>query len=227
MTKILLIDEPIAASYLASGLREEGMTVEVAHDGEAGLKALLDSAHDLAIFDVMLRKMDGWTLLTTARQAGCKTPILILTSLGGVDNCVRGLDLGAEDYLVKPFAFTELLARIRNVLRRTRFALSPVRTQFELADLRVSILDRRAWRGDDQLELTPKEFDLLSALIQHAGDVQARDDLARDVWGMTAGVDSNVVEVAIQRLRAKLDTPYPIKLLHTVRGVGYLLDIRR
>lgn len=226
MTKILLIDEPIAASYLARGLTEEGMSVEIVHEGAAGLDAMMRGNHELAIFDVLLRGMDGWTLLETARRAGCTTPVLLLTSLGGVDNCIRGLDLGAEDYLLKPFAFSELLARIRSVLRRSSPASMPTRFLFKLADLHVNVLEQRAWRGADRLDLTPKEFALLSALVRHTGEVQARDLLARQVWDMTCGADSNIVEVAIRRLRAKLDDPYPIKLLHTVRGIGYVLDLR-
>ena len=228
MTRILLVeDQPTAAAYLAKGLNEEGMIVDVAHDGPDGLHLLLTQEYDLAILDVMLPGLDGWTILETARRAKRPTPVLFLTARDAVEDRVRGLELGAEDYLVKPFAFSELLARVRVILRRNERAPSASEpTVYELADLRVDLLRHRATRGADRLELTPKEFALLSLLVRRSGDVQSRTVIADQVWDMNFESDTNVVEVAIRRLRTKLDDPYPVKLLHTVRGVGYVLEIR-
>jgi two-component system copper resistance phosphate regulon response regulator CusR len=228
MTKILLVeDQPTAAAYLAQGLNEEGMVVDVAHTGPDGLHLLLTAQYDLAILDVMLPVLDGWTILETARRARRTTPVLFLTARDQVEDRVRGLELGAEDYLVKPFAFSELLARVRVILRRNaRGAAVHEPTTFELADLSLDLLKHRATRGGERLDLTPKEFALLSLLLRRAGEVQSRTILADQVWEMNFESDTNVVEVAIRRLRAKLDDPYPVKLLHTVRGVGYVLEVR-
>jgi two-component system copper resistance phosphate regulon response regulator CusR len=228
MTRILLVeDQPTAAAYLAQGLNEEGMVVDVAHNGPDGLHLLLTVQYDLAILDVMLPGLDGWTILDTARRARRATPVLFLTARDQVEDRVRGLELGAEDYLVKPFAFTELLARVRVILRRNaRGAALHEPTTFELADLSLDLLKHRATRGGERLDLTPKEFALLSLLLRRAGEVQSRTILADQVWEMNFESDTNVVEVAIRRLRTKLDDPYPVKLLHTVRGVGYVLEVR-
>jgi two-component system copper resistance phosphate regulon response regulator CusR len=228
VTKILLVeDQPTAAAYLAKGLNEEGMVVDVAHNGPDGLHLLLTVQYDLAILDVMLPGLDGWTILETARRARSQTPVLFLTARDDIDDRVRGLELGAEDYLVKPFAFSELLARVRVILRRN--AGGPAvhePTSFEVADLKLDLLKHRATRGADRLELTPKEFALLSLLVRRAGEVQSRTIIADQVWDMNFESETNVVEVAIRRLRTKLDDPYPVKLLHTVRGVGYVLEVR-
>lgn len=228
MTKILLVeDQPTAAAYLSRGLHEEGMLVDVAHTGPDGLHLLLTVDYDLAILDVMLPGLDGWTILETMRRAQRPTPVLFLTARDAVDDRVRGLELGAEDYLVKPFAFSELLARVRVILRRNdRMAAKNEATSFELADLRVDLLKHRATRAGERLELTPKEFALLSLLITRSGEVQSRTLIAELVWDMNFESDTNVVEVAVRRLRSKLDDPYPVKLLHTVRGVGYVLEVR-
>jgi two-component system copper resistance phosphate regulon response regulator CusR len=228
MAKILLVeDQATAAAYLSQGLKEEGMVVDVAMNGPDGLHLLLTADYDLAILDVMLPGLDGWTILETARRARRQTPVLFLTARDAIDDRVRGLDLGAEDYLVKPFAFSELLARVRVILRRNdRSSLQGEPTVFELADLRLDLLKHRATRGADRLDLTPKEFALLSLLIRRTGEVQSRTVLAEQVWDMHFDSDTNVVEVAVRRLRTKLDDPYPVKLLHTVRGVGYVLEVR-
>jgi two-component system copper resistance phosphate regulon response regulator CusR len=228
LTKILLVeDQPTAAAYLSQGLREAGMTVDVATNGPDGLHRILTEHYALAILDVMLPGLDGWTILETARRAASPTPVLFLTARDDVEDRVRGLELGAEDYLVKPFAFSELLARVRVILRRgdagANFKES---TRYELADLTLDLLKHRASRGADRLDLTPKEFSLLALLIKRTGEVQPRAVIADQVWDMNFDSDTNVVEVAIRRLRAKLDDPYPVKLLHTVRGVGYVLEIR-
>jgi two-component system copper resistance phosphate regulon response regulator CusR len=231
MTKILLVeDQATAAAYLSQGLKEEGMVVDVAHTGPDGLHLLLTADYDLAILDVMLPGLDGWAILETARRAQRRTPVLFLTARDAVDDRVRGLELGAEDYLVKPFAFAELLARVRVILRRNASAAQgqghAEPTMFELDDLRLDLLKHRATRGNDRLDLTPKEFALLSLLIRRAGEVQSRTVIADQVWEMNFDSETNVVEVAVRRLRTKLDDPYPVKLLHTVRGVGYVLEIR-
>lgn len=228
MTKILLVeDQPTAAAYLSQGLREAGMTVDVASNGPDGLHRLLTEQYALAILDVMLPGLDGWTILETARRAESPTPVLFLTARDDVEDRVRGLELGAEDYLVKPFAFSELLARVRVILRRGDAGGNfKEPTRYELADLALDLLKHRATRGADRLDLTPKEFALLALLIKRTGEVQPRAVIADQVWDMNFDSDTNVVEVAIRRLRAKLDDPYPVKLLHTVRGVGYVLEIR-
>lgn len=228
MAKILLVeDQPTAAAYLSKGLCEEGMVVDVAYNGPDGLHMLLTVPYDLAILDVMLPGLDGWTILETARRARCQTPVLFLTARDAIDDRVRGLELGAEDYLVKPFAFSELLARVRVILRRNERATAAGEpTVFEIADLRVDLLKHRATRGTDRLDLTPKEFGLLSLLVRRSGEVQSRTMIADKVWDMNFESDTNIVEVAVRRLRTKLDDPYSLKLLHTVRGVGYVLKVR-
>lgn len=228
MTKILLVeDQATAAAYLSQGLKEEGMVVDVANNGPDGLHLLLTADYDVAILDVMLPGLDGWTILETARRARRKTPVLFLTARDAIDDRVRGLELGAEDYLVKPFAFSELLARVRVILRRNARASTQAEpTVFELADLRLDLLKHRATRGGERIDLTPKEFALLSLLIRRAGEVQSRTVIADQVWDIHFESETNVVEVAVRRLRTKLDDPYPVKLLHTVRGVGYVLEVR-
>ena len=228
MSKILLVeDQATAANYLSQGLKEEGMVVDVANNGPDGLHLLLTADYDVAILDVMLPGLDGWTILETARRAQRETPVLFLTARDAIDDRVRGLELGAEDYLVKPFAFSELLARVRVILRRNARASAQVEpTVFELADLRLDLLKHRATRGGERIDLTPKEFALLSLLIRRAGEVQSRTVIAGQVWDIHFESETNVVEVAVRRLRTKLDDPYPVKLLHTVRGVGYVLEVR-
>jgi two-component system copper resistance phosphate regulon response regulator CusR len=203
------------------------MVVDVAQNGPDGLHLLLTVDYDLAILDVMLPGLDGWTILETARRSESRTPVLFLTARDDVEDRVRGLELGAEDYLVKPFAFSELLARVRVILRRNDSkpeAREP--TRFEVADLSIDLIRHRASRGDDRLDLTPKEFALLSLLMRRAGEVQSRTIISDKVWDMNFDSDTNVVDVAIRRLRTKVDDPYPVKLLHTVRGVGYVLEVR-
>jgi two-component system copper resistance phosphate regulon response regulator CusR len=228
MTRILLVeDQPTAAAYLSQGLHEAGMLVDVAHTGPDGLHLLLTEKYDLAILDVMLPGLDGWAILETVRRAHSPTPVLFLSARDDIEDRVRGLELGAEDYLVKPYAFSELLARVRVILRRTDGSQNAREaSQFQLADLRLDLLKHRATRGADRLELTPKEFALLTLFIKRAGEVQSRTLIAGQVWDMNFESDTNVVEVAVRRLRTKLDDPYPVKLLHTVRGVGYVLEVR-
>jgi two-component system copper resistance phosphate regulon response regulator CusR len=228
MAKLLLVeDQTTAAIYIAKGLREEGMVVDVAENGPDGLHMMLTGNYALAILDVMLPGLDGWAILETARRAGTRTPVLFLTARDDIQDRVHGLELGADDYLVKPFAYSELLARIRVILRRHSTAAPEAEpTTLELGDLRIELLKHRAFRGTDRLDLTPKEFALLTLLLRRKGEVLSRTVIAEQVWDMNFDSDTNVVDVAVRRLRTKLDDPYGVKLLHTVRGTGYVLEVR-
>ena len=226
MPRVLLVeDQATAAKYIARGLGEAGMVVDVAGNGPDGLHLLLTGEYDLAILDIMLPGLDGWSILETARKAGRTVPVLFLTARDDIDDRVRGLEAGADDYLVKPYAYPELLARVRVILRRHATANAPEADHvLRLADLSLDLLKHRVTRGADRIELTAKEFALLRHLMSFAGEVQSRTVLAARVWEMNFDSDSNVVEVAIKRLRAKIDDPYETQLLHTVRGAGYVLD---
>jgi two-component system copper resistance phosphate regulon response regulator CusR len=231
MARILLVeDQATAAHYVAKGLGESGFIVDVATNGPDGLHLLLTADYDLAILDIMLPGLDGWSILETARKAGRATPVLFLTARDDIEDRVRGLEAGAEDYLVKPYAYAELLARVRVILRRhsaSPSAAAAAASELAVGTLRLDLLKRRVTRGEDRIDLTAKEFALLRHLMTFAGEVQSRTVLAARVWEMNFDSDSNVVEVAIKRLRTKIDDPYPDKLLHTVRGAGYVLDDRR
>jgi two-component system, OmpR family, copper resistance phosphate regulon response regulator CusR len=228
MARLLLVeDQTTAAVYIAKGLREEGMVVDVAANGPDGLHMLLTGDYALAILDVMLPGLDGWAILETARRAGIRTSVLFLTARDDVQDRVHGLELGADDYLVKPFAYSELLARIRVILRRHAApAAQAEASTLELGDLRLELLKHRAYRGEERLDLTPKEFALLTLLLRRTGEVLSRTVIAEQVWDMNFDSDTNVVDVAIRRLRTKLDDPFGVKLLHTVRGAGYVLELR-
>jgi two-component system copper resistance phosphate regulon response regulator CusR len=222
--RILIVeDEPKIAAFLRKGLGENGFVVDVAGQGDDGLHLARTGAYDLIILDVMLPGRDGWSVLTALRHEGKQTPVLYLTARDAVADRVKGLELGADDYLVKPFAFSELLARIRSVLRR-----GPARQPetIRVADLEVDPVRLRASRSGQRLDLTPKEFALLTLLVRRAGDVLSRTLIAEQVWDMNFDSDTNVVDVHIRHLRAKLDDPFQRKLIHTVRGVGYVLEER-
>jgi two-component system copper resistance phosphate regulon response regulator CusR len=228
VSRILLVeDQPTAAHYVAKGLVEAGLIVDVATNGPDGLHQLLTADYDLAILDIMLPGLDGWSILETARKAGRKTPVLFLTARDDVDDRVRGLEAGADDYLVKPYAYAELLARVRVILRRHAPATAASANELVVGDLVLDLLKRRVSRSGDKIELTAKEFALLRHLMSFPGEVQSRTVLAARVWEMNFDSDSNVVEVAVKRLRMKIDDPYDRKLLHTVRGAGYVLDDAR
>ena len=219
--RILVVeDEAKTADYLRKGLSESGYQVEVARDGLDGQHLIQEFEFDLIILDVMLPGLDGWQLLQLIRRR-CQTPVLFLTARDEVEYRVKGLELGADDYLVKPFSFVELLARVRTLLRR-----GPPREteQFQVADLRMDVLRRKVTRQEDRLSLTNKEFALLHLLLEREGEVLSRTYIASHVWQMNFDSDTNVVEVAVRRLRAKIDDPYDIKLIHTVRGMGYVLE---
>jgi len=223
--RILLVeDEPKIVAFLRKGLTENGFVVDVAKQGEDGLHLARTVAYDLVILDVMLPNLDGWEILAALRQEGKQMRVLYLTARDSVNDRVKGLELGADDYLVKPFAFSELLARIRSILRRGA-ARQP--ETIKLADLEVDVVRLRACRAGKRLDLTPKEFALLSLLVRRTGDVLSRTVIAEQVWDMNFDSDTNVVDVHIRHLRSKVDDPFEQKLIHTVRGVGYVLEERQ
>jgi len=220
--KLLIVeDEPKVAANLRRGLEENGFCVDSAATGEAGRQLLRSCSYDLVILDIMLPGVDGWTLLEELRRAKPDCSVLFLTARDSVQDRVRGLELGADDYIVKPFAFAELLARVRSILRR-RSSREPA--TWKVADLTLDLARQRAVRAGVTLELTPKEFTLLALLVRHQGDVLSRTAIAEQVWDMDFSFDSNVVDVHLRRLRSKVDDPFPAKLIHTVRGVGYRLE---
>ena len=221
--RILVVeDEPKTGNYLQQGLREAGFVVDLAGDGLDGLHLALTEAYDLAILDVMLPKIDGWQVLEGIRRAGKEMPVLFLTARDQVDDRVRGLELGADDYLVKPFAFAELLARVRTLLRRgSKGKESEI---LRIADLELDLLRRRVVRAGQRIDLTAKEFALLELLLRRSGEVLPRSLIASQVWDMNFDSDTNVVEVAVRRLRAKVDDDFTPKLIRTVRGMGYVLE---
>jgi DNA-binding response OmpR family regulator len=221
--RILVIeDERKLAGAIAEGLEGNGYAVALVESGEAGIKQLRNAAFDLVLLDVMLPRQGGLETLREMRRSGLRTPVLMLTSRGSVDDRVRGLDAGADDYLVKPFAFPELLARVRALHRRVRPSTTSV---LQLANLRMDVSGRVATRGNMTLELTGREFDLLEYLLLNNGSVVSREMVARDVWKTTVRYTSldNVIDVHIARIRKKVDDPFPVKLLHTVRGLGFVL----
>lgn len=222
--KILVVeDEAKSAAYLAKGLGESGFVVDVAKDGESGLELARRGGYELVVLDVMLPRRDGWSVLAELRRGGVATPVILLTAMDRVEDRVRGLEQGADDYLVKPFAFSELLARVRSVLRR-----SPARApeRIRIADLEIDLARQRVSRSERRVELTAKEFLLLSLLARRAGEPLSRTRIAEEVWDMNFDPGTNVVDVHVRRLRAKVDEPFERKLIHTVRGVGYVLEDR-
>jgi two-component system copper resistance phosphate regulon response regulator CusR len=223
MRLLVVEDERKTARYLRLGLAENGFAVDVAGRGDDGLRLAQSGDYDLLILDVMLPGQDGWSVLAELRRAGKQTPVLFLTARDAVPDRVKGLELGADDYLVKPFAFAELLARVRTVLRRGPARLPET---LSVADIELDLLRRRASRAGRRLDLTPKEFALLALLARRTGEVLSRALIAEQVWDMSFDSDSNVVDVHVRRLRSKVDDPFDRKLIHTVRGVGYVLEER-
>jgi len=222
--RILIVeDEAKTLAYLKKGLSEAGFLVDTATRGDDGLSLAAAKDYDLLILDVMLPGMDGWSVLSELKKRGKQTQALFLTARDSVDDKVKGLKLGADDYLVKPFAFSELLARIQTILRRGQNR--PLET-LRIADLEMDFLKHKVTRGEKKIELTGKEFLLLSFMVRRRGEVLSRTVLAEQVWDMNFDSDTNVVDVAVRRLRSKIDEPFEKQLIHTVRGMGYVLEER-
>jgi two-component system, OmpR family, copper resistance phosphate regulon response regulator CusR len=218
--KILLIEDELkTAEFLRKGLTENGFSVDMAADGEQGLQLAMTSKYDLIVLDVMLPARDGWSVVSALRETGISTLTLFLTAKDTLEDRVRGLELGADAYLVKPFAFSELLALVRTLLRRNQSGVQ----SFRLADLEIDFLHQKVQRGGKRLDLTPKEFALLTLFARHAGETLSRSFIASHIWEINYDSETNVVDVHIGRLRVKLDGQNTPKLLHTVRGMGYTL----
>lgn len=222
--KILIVeDEPKTAAFIKRGFVEEGFAADLATDGRDGLHLALTGIYDLIVLDVMLPKQDGWSVLTQIKERLPRQPVILLSALDAVSHRVKGLDLGADDYLVKPFAFSELLARVRNALRRAPARQPDV---LRLADLDMDLARHKASRAGKPLDLAPQEYRLLEYLLRHPGEVLTRTRLAEQIWDINFDGDSNVVDVAVRRLRRKVDDPSDRKLIHTLRGVGYVIEER-
>ena len=222
--KILIVEDELkTGAYLKQGLTEAGFIADLAANGIDGQYLALTEEFDLIILDVMLPGINGWDVLLALRSAGKSMPVLFLTARDQVADRVKGLELGADDYLLKPFAFTELLARVRTLLRRGK-TVAP--ETLEIADLKVNLVRRRAVRSGQRIDLTAKEFVLLTLFLERRGEVLSRTLIASQVWDMNFDSDTNVVEVAVRRLRAKIDDHFEPKLIHTVRGMGYVMELR-
>ena len=221
MRVLLVEDDPTIAEFVEKGLREAGFAIDRAADGRSGLQKALAEPYDAAIVDVMLPQMDGLTVIDTLRAKGIRLPVLILSAKRSVDDRVRGLQAGGDDYLTKPFAFAELLARVQALIRRATGAAEP--TRLSVGDLSLDLLTRRVQRGSQSIDLRPREFALLEYLLRNAGRVVSKTSILSHVWGYNFDPSTNVVDVLVSRLRDKIDKPFPAKLVHTVRGVGYVL----
>ncbi|MFY7856913.1 MAG: heavy metal response regulator transcription factor [Rubrivivax sp.] len=228
MRLLVIEDEQKLAQYLHKGLSENGHVVDLAHDGIEGRRLAVGGEYDLVLLDLMLPGVDGFGVLASIRAEKRQLPVLMLTARDRIEDRVRGLEQGADDYLVKPFAFSELLARINALLRRGQAANGAGGgvTSLQMGELELDLVARKASRDGQRLDLTAKEFKLLTLLMRRRGQILSRTTLAEQVWDMNFDSDTNVVEVAVRRLRAKLDDPFPTKLLHTVRGMGYVLEER-
>ncbi|HTM24551.1 MAG TPA: response regulator transcription factor [Vicinamibacterales bacterium] len=221
MRVLLVEDDDTIAAFVEKGLREAGFAVDRAADGRTGLQRALADSYDAAIVDVMLPQMDGIDLIDSLRAKHVRTPVLILSAKRSVDDRVRGLQAGGDDYLTKPFAFAELLARVQALIRRATGAAEP--TRLTVADLRLDLLTRKVSRGDRAVDLRPREFALLEYLMRNPDRVVSKTSILSHVWGYNFDPNTNVVDVLVSRLRDKIDRPFPVKLLQTVRGVGYVL----
>jgi two-component system, OmpR family, copper resistance phosphate regulon response regulator CusR len=225
MRLLLIEDEAKLASYLRQGLSEEGFVVETASNGVDGLHMATQGHYDLIVLDGMLPGIDGLGVLAALRHSR-DTPVLMLTARGAVEDRVKGLQSGADDYLTKPFAFSELVARLHVLMRRGKTGGASEPTVLRLHDLELDLLKRRATRAGKRLDLSAKEFNLLALFLRRPGEVLSRTEIAEQVWDMNFDSNTNVVEVAIRRLRSKLDEPFEVNLLHTVRGMGYVMELR-
>lgn len=222
--KILIVeDEPKTGDYLRQGLCEAGFVVDLARTGTDGLHLAGQGEYELLILDVMLPGLDGWQVLAALRERGFSMPVMFLTARDQVEDRVKGLEMGADDYLVKPFSFAELLARVRSILRRGRVGVED--TVMKVADLELDLLRRRATRAGQRIDLTAKEFGLLELLMRRRGEVLPRSLIASQVWDMNFDSDTNVIDVAVRRLRLKIDEGHELRLIQTVRGMGYVLEV--
>jgi two-component system, OmpR family, response regulator len=221
MRALIVEDDRTIAEFVANGLREAGYAVDVAADGQRGVELASSGEYDVAIVDVMLPRVDGLTLIDRVRARGIRTPVLILSARRSVDDRVSGLQAGGDDYLTKPFAFAELLARVQALIRRSTGATEP--TRLSVGDLTIDLLTRRTERAGRRLDLRPREFALLEYLMRNAGRVLTKTMILSHVWGYNFNPGTNVVDVLVSRLRDKIDRDFDVKLLQTVRGVGYVL----
>jgi len=224
--KILIIeDEPKTGQYLRQGLTESGFIVNLSSNGLDGLHHATSQHHDLIILDVMLPDLNGWQILAQLRKQDNETPVIFLTARDKVEDRIKGLELGADDYLIKPFSFSELLARLRAILKRGNKSNNETNTLC-IADLELDFLRRKVQRAGQNITLTAKEFNLLEFFMRHQGEVLSRALIASEVWDMNFDSDTNVIDVSIRRLRNKIDTPFDTKLLQTMRGMGYVLEVK-
>lgn len=223
MRALLVEDDQTIAAFVAKGLKEAGFTVDHAVDGVTGLGVARQGPHDVAIVDLMLPALDGLSLIELMRSEGIRTPVLILSARQSVDDRVRGLTIGGDDYLTKPFAFPELLARVHALIRRA--ASAPPPTELAAGDLKLDLVSRRAVRAGREIELRPREFALLEYLMRNAGRVVSKTMILSQVWDYSFDPQTNVVDVLVFRLREKIDKGFPTKLIHTVRGAGYVLKV--
>ncbi|HEY7172163.1 MAG TPA: response regulator transcription factor [Vicinamibacterales bacterium] len=221
MRSLIIEDDQTIADFVARGLREAGFAVDLAADGEAGLELASNEPYDVAIVDLMLPKKDGLSVIDELRRRGRSTPVLILSARRSVDDRVRGLQAGGDDYLTKPFAFAELLARVQALVRRA--TRSPEPTTLTVGDLALDLLTRRVTRGETPIELRPREFALLEYLMRNAGKVVSKTMILSHVWEYNFDPQTNIVDVLVSRLRDKIDRPFETKMLQTKRGVGYVL----
>ncbi len=221
--KLLIVEDEIkTGEYLKQGLSEAGFVVDLSHNGLDGYHLAMTGDYDLLVLDVMLPDVDGWRILKSLREAGKEVPVLFLTARDSVDDRVKGLELGADDYLVKPFVFAELLARVRTLLRRSNTPAAEL--SLRVADLELDLARHRATRGGKRIHLTAKEFALLELLVRRQGEVLPRSLIASQVWDMNFDSDTNIIDVAIRRLRGKIDDNFDLKLIQNVRGMGYMID---
>jgi two-component system, OmpR family, copper resistance phosphate regulon response regulator CusR len=222
--KLLIVEDEVkTGEYLKQGLNEAGFIVDLFHNGLDGYHHAMTEQYDLLILDVMLPNVDGWRILKSLREANKQVPVLFLTARDSIDDRVKGLELGADDYMVKPFAFAELLARVRALMRR---GVNPTTDlTLKIADLELDLARHSIYRDGQRIHLTTKEFALLDLLIRHQGEVLPRSLIASQVWDINFDSDTNVIDVAIRRLRRKIDDSFKLKLIHTVRGMGYMIDI--
>ena len=225
MRALIVEDDHIIAGFVAKGLKEAGLVVDQAADGVSGLALARTEPHDVAIVDLMLPGLDGISLIQSLRREGIRTPVLILSAKQSVDDRVKGLEIGADDYLTKPFAFAELLARVQALIRRATATSSSTPSRLSVGDLTLDVMARRAVRAGREIELRPREFTLLEYLMRNAGRIVSKTMILSHVWDYAFDPRTNVVDVLVFRLREKIDKEFPTKLIHTVRGIGYVLKV--